>query len=265
MSSNRLKTILIPTAAAIAMAFGGSHVWAQPNQAEPADTSVRYLAMMDMDEMAKMKEMEKKGGMAGMPDKKTKGKMPMTTAPMPDAPSTIQDPMAAPSGLDMMGRMRAPMQGRQGMKGMSSNAGLPGFPGASHLYHVGATGFFLDHPEHISLSTVQQAALNQIKEKSSLEQASSSRRIEDLEQELWVLTAAEAPDVAKIDAKVRAIETLRGDQRLAFIRAVGEAGRILTAEQQAAVLGTKPKSPATAPPAAGMAAPAAAMPPMKME
>ncbi|NUZ08515.1 periplasmic heavy metal sensor [Schlegelella sp. ID0723] len=158
------------------------------------------------------------------------------------------------------------MQARQGSKSTTPNAALPGFPGASHLYHVGATGFFLDHPQHISLTTAQQTALNGIKEKSALDQATAARRVEDLEQELWTLTSAAAPDATKIDAAVRAIETLRGNQRLAFIRAVGEAAKVLTPDQQAALLGTKPMTrvaPAAAP---RQAAPAAApMAPMKME
>lgn len=262
MSSHSLKTLLIPTAAAIAVVFGSASAWAQASEAAHPDIS---LAMMDMDEMAKMKKMDKMdkkpgmAGMAGMADKKMKGKMPMAAdAAMPDAADSTQDPMAAPANSDMMGRMRGPMQGRPGMKNMAPT-GLPGFAGASHLYHVGATGFFLDHPQHIALSTAQQTALNRIKEKSSLDGANSERRVEDSEQELWTLTSAEAPDAAKIDTKVRAIETLRGDQRLAFIRAVGEAGKVLTAEQQAAVLGTGPMTGNKAPSATGKPAP------MKME
>ena len=39
--------------------------------------------------------------------------------------------------------------------GMSMPSALPGFPGQSHLYHIGATGFFLDHPEHITDKVVR--------------------------------------------------------------------------------------------------------------
>ena len=180
-----------------------------------------------------------------------------------------------PSGSDMMGRMRGSMRAKPGMGNMAPASQLPGFPGASHLYHVGSTGFYLDHPEHITLSMQQQAALNRIKEKWLLDRATSERRIEDAEQELWVLTAAEAPDGAKIEAKVRVIESARVDQRLAFIRAVGEAAKVLTAEQQTALLGTNPMAGAKSPPAAGKTAPmpsagkGAAMPatsaPMKMQ
>lgn len=168
----------------------------------------------------------------------------------------MTDPMSAPSGADMMGRMRGTMRQRPGMSGMSPASQLPGFPGASHLYHVGATGFFLDHPQHITLSTQQQTALNRIREKAMLDRANAERRIEDAEQELWTLTAADQPDGAKVEGQVRAIEKLRGDLRLDFVRAVGEAAKVLTVEQRGAVLGTQPapvpKKPAAPAPMAPM-------------
>ena len=199
----------------------------------PVATSFQ-MAMMDM-----MPMMEKpKGAMSATP---------------PD--TSMQDPMAAPMGMDMMGRMRGPMQGRPAMSNMAPASRLPGFPGASHLYHVGATGFFLDHPQHITLSIEQQTALNRIKEKSLLDRAASDRRIEEAEQELWTLTAADSPNAVKIETQVRAIERLRGDQRMAFIRDVGEAGKVLTADQRPALLGTTVPAGSKAPPAASKPAP----------
>ena len=203
-------------------------------------TAPDLLAMMDDDMMRMMGEMMsgKMGG--GMPpDKPMSGGM--------QAPMTGSPPMDIP-----MGRMRPPAAG--GMSGMAPRSGLPGFPGASHLYHVGATGFFLDHPQHITLTTEQQTTLNRIKEKSLLDRANSDRRIEDAEQELWTLTAADSPDAAKIEATIRAIEKSRADQRMAFIRAVGEASTVLTPDQRAALLGTKPPAGAK-PSGAGKPAP----------
>jgi Spy/CpxP family protein refolding chaperone len=143
--------------------------------------------------------------------------------------------------IGMMGMGSTGQGGVRGMKGMGKmqeTAALPGFPGASHIYHIGATGFFLDHPNHIKLTTQQQTALNGLKEKALLEKSSSQRKIDEAEQELWTLTASDKPDATKIDAKVRDIEKLRGDQRLAFIRAVGDAAKVLTDEQRKALLGT---------------------------
>lgn len=117
-----------------------------------------------------------------------------------------------------------------------SMSSLPGVPGTSHLYHVGATGFFLDQPQ-LTLTAQQQTALNTIKERALLERANAERRIEQGEQELWALTGTDQPDAAKIQAKAREIEQLRTSQRLAFIQAVGEATKVLTPEQRTQVLG----------------------------
>jgi hypothetical protein len=155
--------------------------------------------------------------------------------------------------MGMMGMMGMASKGQGGMKGMmgmekmQKAAALPGFPGASHIYHIGATGFFLDHPEHVQLTAAQQTALNHVKEKALLDKATAERKVEEAEQELWTLTGSDQPEASKIEAKVHAIEKLRGDQRLAFIRAVGEAAKVLTDEQRKVLLGTmQPKSEPTA-------------------
>jgi hypothetical protein len=63
-----------------------------------------------------------------------------------------------------------------------------------------------------------------------------------------MLTGSDRPDSMTLETKVRDIETLKGDQRIAFIRSVGEAARVLT-DGRAALLGTG------APGAAQMTAP----------
>lgn len=122
--------------------------------------------------------------------------------------------------------------------GAMAQSAMPGVPGVSHLYHIGAAGFFLDHQEHIQLSAEQQKKLNQIRENALLEKATADRNVEEAEQQLWKLTAAEQPDLAQIEAKVREIEKLRGDQRLTLIRPVVEAAKALTQEQTKILLGT---------------------------
>lgn len=204
------------------------------------------------------------GGMAGTPmgtmgDKKMgKGMMGMggMEGMKPDQMMKMMEMMGGMQGKgmgmmdmdmdEMMGMMGMGSMSQGGMKGMGKMkmaAALPGFPGASHIYHIGATGFFLDHPEHIKLTTKQQTDLNGLKEKALLEKSSSQRKIDEGEQELWTLTASDKPDATKIDAKVRDIEKLRGDQRMAFIRAVGEAAKVLTDDQRNALLGTTADKP----------------------
>ena len=187
--------------------------------AQPGGMSGGGMSMMDMD--------MHKGEMGMPPDGM---KMPdnmmseMGTGSMSGGSGA-----AAPAGSAAMGGMSKP-------RSMSS---LPGVPGASHVYHVGSTGFFLDQPQ-LQLTTQQQAALNRIKERALLERANAERRIEQAEQELWTLTGADQPDAAKVQAKLQEIEQLRTNQRIGFIRAVGEATKQLTPEQQNVLLGTAP-------------------------
>lgn len=189
---------------------------------------MQMMQMMQQMMQMKMMEMMGKGMASGTPDMKgTQKGMQMGTKGMEMGMKGMA--MPGTSGMEMMG-------GR-GMAGMQTPSALPGFPGASHIYHIGSTGFFLDHPDHVNLTTEQQTALNQAKEKGLLEQSSFQRKIDDAEQELWTLTSSDKPEASKIDAKVREIEKLRGDQRLAFIRAVGEAAKVLTAEQRMSLLG----------------------------
>lgn len=197
---------------------------------------------MDMMEMGGMNKAEM-GGMAG-----GMGMMDMHEGEMGMPPEGMEMP---PGMMDDMGRMasRPPMT-PGGMPGApaagagpssaarppKSMSSLPGVPGGSHLYHIGSTGFFLDQPQ-IGLTREQRAALNKIKERALLERGNAERRTEQAEQELWTLTGSDRPDAGKIEAKTREIERLRSDQRLAFIQAVGEATRLLTAEQRSKLLG----------------------------
>ncbi len=186
--------------------------------------------MVGMRESGAMSGMGMKGDMKGMKKETMQG-------------SSMQ-------GMGMMGMDGMRMMGRMGKKGMApspmTQSALPGFPGSSHMYHLGATGYFLDHSGHITLARDQQTKLNQIKERVLLAQATTDRQIEQAEQELWVLTGADEPDVTKIEAKVREIEKLRGNQRMAFIRAVGEAARVLTDEQRKVLVGEMSPGPQAA-------------------
>lgn len=192
--------------------------------------------------------------------------MPMMEKMMP-AMSAMAPPAPMSSGGDKM-----EMAAMMGMTPMGNdtvaampNSALPGFPGASHLYHIGATGFFLDHPEHITLSADQQVALNKIKTQALLAKSAADRAMAQAEQELGTLTAADQPEIAKVEAKVRDITKMAGDQRLAFIRAVGEAAKLLTADQRKILTGFAPPAPAMVAPAMPMSAPAASATPMPMD
>ena len=200
------------------------------------------------------------GGMMGMMDKMMGmmdkmmpmgGGAPMPGGSMPPAPAAG---MSGGMGMDKMG-MAAMMGMGGGSMGAMSQSALPGFPGASHLYHIGATDFFLDHPQHISLTTEQQAGLNKTKEQALLAKSTADRAIEQAEQELWTFTAADQPDAAKIQAKLGEIGKLTSDERFSFIRAVGDASKFLTDDQRKILTGFAPPvsaAPAAAPMAGGM-------------
>jgi Spy/CpxP family protein refolding chaperone len=126
-----------------------------------------------------------------------------------------------------------------GMAAMSgSSSATPGQAGASHLYHMGSNGFFLNHSRHITLTPHQKLTLNQFKKKAVLDQASEQGGIDRAEQDLYALTGADRPDNARIQAKIVEIEKLRADQRMNFIRAVADASNVLTPEQRKVLAGT---------------------------
>ena len=177
--------------------------------------------------MGGMKGMGGKGGMSSMNSDSSSGMN-----------------MSGQKGMGGMGMMKGKGMGMMGsMKDMngspsaSMQSALPGFPGASHLYHIGSTDFFLDHGEHIDLTVDQLSKLNQIKEQTNLNQASEERNIEEAEQELWELTAADSPDMRNIEKKIREIEKLKSDKRIGFIHAVGKASQVLTHDQHQALTG----------------------------
>ena len=170
---------------------------------------------------------------------------PAAAAPAKAMGMCCMGEMGMPGGGSAGMGATTPSQGMAGMSGPSGMAGMsgpssamPGQPGASHLLHMGSTGFFLNHSQHITLTADQKSKLNRLKENAMLGQASEQRRIDQAEQELYTVTGADEPDNAKIQAKLGEIEKLRAEQRMKFIRAVGEASNVLTHDQHLALLGT---------------------------
>ena len=176
--------------------------------------------------------------------KDTQGEM--GAMPMGSKINTALAPAPA-MGMCCMGKMAsgggatksAAPSGTGGMAAMSGpSSAMPGQAGTSHLYHIGSNGFFLNHPQHITLTPNQRLTLNQVKEKAVLSRASEQREIDRAEQDLFTLTGADQPDNAKFEAKIVEIEKLRAGQRMNFIRAVENASNELTPEQRNVLLGT---------------------------
>jgi Spy/CpxP family protein refolding chaperone len=178
----------------------------------------------------------KQGEMGGM------APAPAAAAPAKAMGMCCMGEMGMPPGGSAGMNAATPSQGMAGMSGSSS--AMPGQPGASHLLHIGSTGFFLNHSQHITLTADQKSKLNRLKEKAMLDQASEQRKIDQAEQELYALTGADQLDASEVLAKIGEIEKLRAGQRMNFIQMVGEASNVLTHDQHLALLGTMPAKPA---------------------
>lgn len=149
--------------------------------------------------------------------------------------------MAGGGMMDMMGGMMGSMMGSmpptKDAGAATTSSELPGYPGASHIYHIGATGFFVDHADIVEFSKDQLESLKRIQEKSRVAQAAFEQKIEQAEEDLWQLTASDRPDIKTIEAKVKEIESIRGERRIKFIRDVGEAAGVLSTQQRSILLG----------------------------
>ncbi len=160
----------------------------------------------------------------------------LLVATVTSPPTAVAQPM--PRGTQQHSAGAAGPMGAAGSTSTTMPRDLPGFPGALEIYHVGASDFFLDYSAGVKLTAAQQATLNGIKGQSLADLGAAQREIDQAEQELWMLTGSDQPDAMLLATKVRDIERLKGDQRIAFIRSVGEAARVLTDDQRAALLGT---------------------------
>jgi len=92
--------------------------------------------------------------------------------------------------------------------------------------------FILRNREKLDLSAAQVKSLEQLKNDFQKE---SIRRDADLrvaEMDLNGLLTADKVDMAKIEAKVREIERLRSDLRIARIRTIQKGKEVLTADQR---------------------------------
>lgn len=214
------------------------------------------VVMDDMGEMGGMGAAQKPGkpqgtggGMGMMDDQGEMGGMsPGGSSSGPSGGMGMMDE-GEMGGMSSGGKMGMCCMGEMGgMMGGMGNSGkgsmkaspstMPGQPGASHLFHIGSTGFFLNHAKHITLTPEQKMTLKRVKARALQDRTTAQRRIDQAEQELYIVTGADQPDTTQIQAKITEIEKLRVDQRMNLIRAVGEAANVLTHDQHQALLGT---------------------------
>lgn len=125
---------------------------------------------------------------------------------------------------------------------MAENAAPP-----TGLLQIGAEGFFVDRSTDLQLESGQTEQLRAIQAKAQTETEAAAKRVASAEAQLWTLTGNASPDLSAIEAKVREIEQLRSEQRVAFIRAVAEAVKVLSPGQKQRLLGAGSRSDGAAP------------------
>ena len=182
------------------------------------------MGMMD-DQKSKKNPADSMGGNMNMMDEKSGMENPADNA------NSMRGNMGNMGNTGNMGRMK-----NTGMN--NADGKLPAFPGNKHLYHLGANNFFLDSTDAIGLTSSQQQQLKQISLNWQNADQQYNKKIEQSEQDLWQLTGSDVPNSQQIEQKVREIEAIKTQERIAFIRAVGEAATILTAEQRLSLIQT---------------------------
>jgi len=160
-------------------------------------------------------------------------------SPMGMMPGSAKEPATEPmEGMDSQPAMApAESSAATDVSPEAVPAALPTFAGTPDIYHMGATGFFLDHPEHIALTAQQRQLLQTIKGRAQKDQSGYQQQITTAENGVWSLTGTEQPDAVAIEQKIHEIEALRAKQRMAFIAAVGEAAKVLTDAQRKQLAG----------------------------
>jgi hypothetical protein len=136
------------------------------------------------------------------------------------------------------------------VSGSSPTGKLLAPSGPPHLYALAADSFFLDQARALGLSGEQQGSLAVLKESAAMAYATTQRKIDQAEQDLWMLSTSNTPDLAMIEKHIEGIGRLTGHQRMDFIRALREAAGILTdAQRDGVVSHSAPVQPGTQPPA----------------
>ena len=172
----------------------------------------------------KMKGMQKMSAMSPPVAK------PASTSTQNSASKT----MGKMKNMGGIGMGKKKMMGRK-MVNASNKAtlvNLPAFPGYKHIYHSGANGFFLDKTSLITLSETQQQQLRVLQNSWQSTNQNFEKKINQAEQSLWLLTAEDRPNIAKIKSKIDQVSQLQAKQRLHFIQKVGEAATLLNEQQQ---------------------------------
>ena len=90
----------------------------------------------------------------------------------------------------------------------------------------------LSRKDHLRLSPEQVKKLEQLRDQYQRQSIRNDADTRILELDIAALLDQPKVDVAKVEAKIREVEKLRADLRIARVRAVEQAKAVLTAEQR---------------------------------
>jgi Spy/CpxP family protein refolding chaperone len=92
--------------------------------------------------------------------------------------------------------------------------------------------FILRNREKLDLSAAQVKSLEQLRNDFQKESIRKDADLRVAEMDLNAILVADKVDMAKAEAKVREIERMRGDLRIARIRIIQKGKEVLTADQR---------------------------------
>jgi Spy/CpxP family protein refolding chaperone len=158
-------------------------------------------------------------------------------------PAAAQAPDAAPQGTDgvQLAQAQAPNSG-PGM-GQHRPGGMRGHGGWHHhkmhrMHRFSLAGLALRHQKALALTPAQVDSLRKLGTDSRRDaiKRQADRKLAELDLRTLMMPdpadANKARDLSKIEAKVREIEKLRADGRVAQIRTMEQSRQVLTPEQR---------------------------------
>jgi Spy/CpxP family protein refolding chaperone len=141
-----------------------------------------------------------------------------------------QQPQPSPGQMGGGGMMTPDQMGRGGMMGPGMMGG--GMMGTAPQDRPWLT-IMLDHRQQLGLSAEQVGKLFDLREGFQQVAQDKTRELAKAEEELAAMLGPQPVDLKAVEPRLRAIEALRTELRLARLRTIEEGKRLLTQDQQA--------------------------------
>jgi hypothetical protein len=144
--------------------------------------------------------------------------------------AAAQQPQPSPGQMGGGGMMAPDQMGRGGMMGPGMMGG--GMTGMAPQDRPWLT-IMLDHRQQLGLSAEQVGKLFDLREGFQQVALDKTRELAKAEEELAAMLGPQPVELKAVEPKLRAIEALRTELRLARLRTIEEGKRLLTQDQQA--------------------------------